>query len=169
MLYISKELKGNIRKGTTLVELMVYLAVFGFIFISIIGFTLNISEAHRVANERKAIQKDIIFISEHLRDSFTTATSIDSNSSIFTSNNGKLVLGSSSGNIEYSIVSSKLNLLKSSQNTYLTNPSIRISKFYLEQVKSRDNSIVGVKIKMTLYDANNPKSISNMESMYLLK
>ena len=82
-------------KGMSLIETIIYLALFGLIFATITQFSLSIAEANRNAEYKNAIEKNIIFIDEVISKSFEQSDAIDVNNSFFEQTNGKLKLTNS--------------------------------------------------------------------------
>jgi len=95
-------------EGLTLVEMILYLALFAIIFLAVMQFVLAIAENNRVAMARTRVETSQIFVLEHIRESFDTVDSIDEIGSVFESDSGVLQL-SLMGNIrQYSLSNGRI-------------------------------------------------------------
>ncbi|MBD3329214.1 hypothetical protein GF357_01845 [Candidatus Dojkabacteria bacterium] len=67
---ISKYKSIRAYSGITLMEAILYLALFGLIFISIAQFFMFSVEQNQIARKKVQIEKSVLFIKGHLEDSF---------------------------------------------------------------------------------------------------
>ena len=79
-------------KGITLVETLVYLALFGIIFTVMVEFSISIAQSNRSAELRQHLDRAKTFIIEHIDNSFLDTNSIDLNNSVFNNDQGKVRL-----------------------------------------------------------------------------
>jgi hypothetical protein len=156
-------------KGMTIVEVLVYFALFGVIFISIIEFMISIRATNTIAVQRNELEKNSIFVMNHFNSNFDKTNSINVGSSVFNNDNGKIVLNLSGGTVEYSLVNGVLHYLENGTDYVLTNTDFTLSKFYLEQVLNSQNQLVGVRFNITFQSSKNPSTKYNFQTSMLFK
>ncbi len=156
-------------RGVTLVEMLVYLALFGLIFLSIIEFALTISEGNRVAGRRMEIEKTVIFATQHLEDTFGKAVSIDEVNSTFDSAAGKLRLNLDAGYAEYNIASGRLNFDNSGETNFLSSSDYVIDQFYLERILRRNGTLQGVRLTLQISSVKDVSVTTTVITSYTLK
>lgn len=159
----------NSKKALTLIEVILYLALFGMFFIVVIRFTLSTSEYNRIATERILLDESSIFVSSHVIDSIEKSTSIDINNSIFSNDSGRLRLITPSGYINYLIVSNRLSIDNNGTSSFLIAPRVGISKFFVEPIYKKDLITVnGVRVTIRIYDVNDPNNFSEFSLSKIL-
>lgn len=156
------------KKGITLIEVIVYLAIFGIFFTTIMQFYFSLSEYNRLASERSELQKSIILIDQHLNQSIKEADSIDDANSLFNNPDGILRFTLAGGYYEYNIINSRLNFDNNGTDFYLIDPQQVINSFTVSAVEDSDEEIVGVKIVLEISYANNPNLTEYLDSLYIL-
>ncbi len=133
-------------KGVSLIETILYLALFAIIFTSVVSFMLAVSENNRIAKARNRVESSMIFVTEHISESFDLATSIDVDETVFEDSSGVLTLVTPSGLVEYSVDSGRLMYNSGGSSTPLTIPDIVVTNCYLEQVLDKTSEVVGIRI-----------------------
>ena len=137
-------------KALSLVETVIYLALFGIVFTGIIDFSINVSQNFQAAEGLTQTEKTKIFIFEHFQDSFNSSLTIDTVNSIFNNDSGKLRITNKTGYLEYSILNNDLLFsVNGSANSSLTNSRVDVTRFFLEEVKVK-NVTYGVRITMAV-------------------
>lgn len=157
------------RKGVTLIETLVYLALLGFILTTLGGFATFIIKSNSAANDKIDIQKNIIFLNEHFSDIFKSSTAIVPANSIFNSNTGKIQLTATGKTYIYQIVSNKLSVNVNGTENQLINSAYRTDTFNIQQVYDSKNNLVGAKIQIILTSISNDTVQGSLDSMFLLK
>jgi Tfp pilus assembly protein FimT len=155
--------------GLTLIEILIYLALFAIIFSSIMQFTLSVAEANQTAEFKNEIERATIFVNEHLNLTFRSITQIDTNNSFFSQNDGKLKLTKLPASYTYSLTNGRLTFNNNGTSVYLTNPNVSVDQFYLERVLAPDSSIVGVRITMNIKAVKKPNLNKTIQTYYSLK
>jgi len=155
-------------KGTTLIEIVIYLGLFGFIFTTIILFFYAISEFNRNNKYTIDVEKQSIFVVEHLEESFKKANTIDQLNSQFDSDNGSLTLIKSDGStIKYSISNNRV-LSTTTTTDYLTSADFTITKLRFEKVLN-GTTLIGVKFELTLNSVKVPRISKDITYTYVLQ
>ncbi len=157
------------KKGITLIETLLYLSLFGMFFVTILEYVFAITEFNRFADQRNEIQKNVIYLDQHLKDSFVVADSIDTGQTTFSNNSGKLRLTTTGGAFyEYNIVNQRLQFNKNGTLFFLTKPEHIISRFNLEPVTNAEGTTVAVKVIIDLAYNKKTDLFESMESLYTL-
>ena len=131
--------------GLTLLETVLYLALFAVLFVVVLEFTMAVAESNRGARARGDVETSIMFIVQHVEDSFTEASSVDSLNSVFYSDNGDMRLVSSSGTARYYLDAGQLQFVDGGITTPLTGPHVSVDRFYFEEILDRHGDISGVR------------------------
>ncbi|MFQ5492694.1 MAG: hypothetical protein ACE5DX_00850 [Candidatus Dojkabacteria bacterium] len=138
-------------KGITLIESLVYLAVFGVMFFAVMQFVFTVIDSNRRANSINEIDKAAIFINQHINDSFDTASSVNTGLSTFDDNNGVLRLNVTGGYIEYNLDSDRLNFDNNGvTSSYLSPLGLELSSFFVEQIQDKESNVIGARITTTV-------------------
>jgi len=156
-------------KGISLIEVLIYLAIFSLIFGVIIQYMLSVSENNRKTFLKRDAGNTTIFVSEHLKIDFALATSIDTVNSTFNNSNGKIRLLLPSGYVEYTVLNNRINVNKNGVNNYITTNKFYVTNFYVEQVLSQSNTLAGARFTIDFYPLKNSISSSRLQTMFILK
>jgi len=167
MVHKLKKSKFNL-KAVTLVESIVYLALFGAIFLVIIQFAVTIGSSNDKSIANNELQRSLIFINEHINDTFTESSSVDKDNSVFNSTEGRLRFNTTSGYMEYTIEQGDLIFDNNGvQTNTISNPEYNITNFYIEPVFAKDGSVTGVKLTTNI-SASKSGVDREFHSSYLL-
>lgn len=163
-----KTVLGN-SSGMTLIEMIVYVALFGMIFATIVLFATTISNYNQDARDMTTNGKQILFIDEHLADSIKQSSSINEDTSVWKQDNGDLQLLGINDTYRYVVENGSLVFYRNSDRHLLTYPNIRVSRFYLEDIRDEENAIIGVRLEISVFiKGNNDESLTR-QALYLLK
>lgn len=149
----------NKLKGMTLIEVLLYLAIFGMFFVVIINFFFFVQDNNQLSGEALKIDRAVILLSQHFEDSFDRTTSVGG-ATVYNNNSGALYLVGSP-NLNYTLLNSKLQFNDGTTTKQITRDDLVVTKFLLEQI--RDNSdtiIIGVEITVNIRSRSDD-SISN--------
>jgi len=156
------------KKAMTLVELVVYLALFGLIFLSIMQFVLATNQNNDTARGRNLIEKNAIFVLRHLEQSFSSVQTIDEVNSIFDVDQGKLILNTNEGTKEYQISSGQLKYTFDGNDFDLIQPGFEATNFKIEKILNNGNQLVGVLITITMDSVNILNVNKTISSSFLI-
>jgi len=155
--------------GLSIVEVLVYLALFGLIFYSVVVFMISIKDSNRMALDRTDMEKTALYLMNHMNSSFNIANSITADANtVYNSDNGKIKLILPTKYAQYSLTGSALHFNDNGTDYNITNPDYTISKFYLEQVFNNDNVLVGVRLTMTIVSAKTPQITKTINTSFIL-
>lgn len=157
------------KKGITLVEMLLYIALFGMIFLSIFRFYFFVNESTQNAEELNEVIKSAIFINEHFATTFYESTDIDVVNSTFDADNGVLSLIKNGDVYTYSIVGGKIQFNRSGQVSDLTNSGVVVDKLRFERVNDGDGQPTGAKVSVQITSAKNSSQYRNYETVYILE
>lgn len=154
-------------KALTLVEVVTYLAIFAFIFISIIEFVISVKQTNDSALDRSNLERAMIFVMSHLNDSFDQSNTIVVNESVFNSDNGILRLNSPTLILEYSLSNGQVVFRDNGTYYGVSDPELNVDRLYFEQVLNRSDNIVGVRVTLKMSGDRNLER--ELTSVYLLR
>jgi|GEM_PF-2341287 len=154
-------------KASTLIEAVVYLALFGAVFLMVMQFAFAIGGSNDKTNSNNEIQRNMIFLNEHFTGTFSVSESIDDTNSLFNIPDGILRFNTASGYLEYKLVQGNLVIEDGTSSIVLTDPKFSVNSFLVEPVLGNDASVVGSKITMEIYSSNT-RTTRTLHSSYLL-
>ena len=148
-------------KAFTIIETVIYLGIFAFIFIAVVQFYFTVARGNQLAGERNEIQKAIIFLDQHMKSSFESSVDVDTLNSTFNNDNGVLSLNTTSGYVEYSVSSNRILFDENGTfSDYVTTDDFIITKFYLEEIEDSDSIVVGVKLTLDISSRVLPDTVT---------
>ncbi len=156
-------------KALSIVEVLVYFALFGVIFLGIINFMISVRATNTSAEQRNLLGKNTIYVMNHLNSSFEVTNSINSASSIFNNDNGKIVLNLNGKTVEYFLVSGVLHFVDNGTDYVLTNTDFDLTRFYCEQIKNYRDEEVGVRFSLTFRSMKSPSTSYSFQTSMLYK
>lgn len=155
-------------KAITLLETIIYLAVFGVMFIAVIEYVFSVADNNLSANAENSADKQIILINEHLTQTFKDATVIDVNNCIFDDDNGILNLTTPTGSIIYSISGGRLRVSVDGVNSYLSDDNFNLTKLRITRIDSMDSTGIGAKVNLLLESVSDTSITRNLDTSYVL-
>lgn len=159
--------KKNI-KAFTLVEVILYIGLFGFIFTTIISFFLVTDEFNKNDKYQIDVAKSAIFVMEHLEESFKNTKSVDSVNSTFDNDNGVLTLvRDDNSTIRYSVSNNRIIALTSTSN-FISPGDMIINKFRFVRVV--ENGITrGVRFELGIASTKSNRINKNIVYTYVIQ
>lgn len=156
-------------RAITLMELLVYLALFGIIFISVLQFTLQVEENNRRSLNHNLLQKYSIFINQHIAQTIDDTDSIDTAGSTFDNPQGVLDLNLFGGSATtYTLSGGQLSVNRGSGAVDLTPSYLTIDNFFLEQIEDSEGNVIGVKANLHMYSNFDSDVDNTIETNFLL-
>lgn len=131
-------------KAMTLVEILLYLALFSIIITVMIEFFVFVTNKNLDAKYRIEQSRNLILISETVDYWKSKTNSINFASSLFNSDSGKLVFSTIDSTISISNEGGIL-YLDDGTKTRLSVPHLIIQSFYLTKLQNEKNEDIGVK------------------------
>jgi type II secretory pathway pseudopilin PulG len=159
-----KEIQKTKLRALTLVEVVVYLALFGVLSLVIVQFFVRIYEYQKDLESKEDLYKALLFTNEHIAKSFEEYESVNAVSSIFSNDAGVLRLENSAEYIIYSTANLHLIANRDGVESHLTNSDIYVTKFFIEEIVY-DSEVVGVDVEIDFIDSNNNNSLT-LENYY---
>lgn len=142
------------KKAFTLVEIIIYLAIFALVFVMIIEFAIFLRQANSSANNSIKIDNASIFTTQVFDTILNNLVSIDTNQSIFNNNNGRVNgLLSNGENIVFQINNQRIQLTRNGVNNFITPLNVRATNLNFQPIYGIDTSnniIIGVELEFTL-------------------
>jgi len=161
------------KKGMTLVELIIYLMIFSIVILSVAQFGISSVEWNKRSVNRAVLEEEIVSINRSLSEAFTNALTVDEGvgKTIYTDNNGKLVLNMNSATTPLTFTKTGTNITLSrgvGAATNITGNKINVTKFYLEKIiDTISNTTIGVRVSVTIVSSNNSSFTRDFVTSYL--
>jgi type II secretory pathway pseudopilin PulG len=157
------------KKGFTLLETVVYLAIFGVVFITMVQFSFAMGTFSKRNEENILVERNTIFINEHIDSQFKIIQSIDANNSIFNNASGRLNIVTQNGAVSYYIQNNQLFVAVGGNNYTLSTAGSEVTNFYLERVKSiKTGNLIGARLNMTLRSKSNPTITKVTQTSFII-
>lgn len=154
-------------EGMTLVETVLYVALFAIISLSVLTFTWNITEYNQEAESRTMVQRSLIQVQEHIAEKMEVATAIDELSSVWGVDAGVLAITVSGAGANYQISDGRLTYSAGGSSIPISSSKIVITRFYLEQVLDRTDQVTGVRVTLEVQSSDGKDSDSLITSFLL--
>lgn len=141
-------------RGFSLIELLVYLAVFATALTLIVGTALGFSRAYGGFANVSRIESDATVILERLTREARGAKSIDTTASIFGVNPSKLILNTTDDagaarTVEFSISNGALHLKENGSDTgALTSSKVAVSGFVARRIATGRSEAVKIELAL---------------------
>lgn len=142
-------------KGITLIETVVYLALFSAIFIVIVQFGLRTLSFNAFSLHANEIQKATLFTRQHFERQFEKAIAVNEAQTIFDTSPGSLTLTLDSGDETYLMDDSRLALLRGAETVYLTPDGYNVTQLLFEPLRSIEGEVYGVRTTLVLVYEDN--------------
>lgn len=153
----------------TLIETILYLALFNIIFFVVITWAISLAQNNRTAEYKNALEKNTIFITAHLKDTFQDASGLDQSNSILNSENGKVRVTMATGYKEYYIQNQVLKVADGVNTHDLSDKFVHITKFNVTPVQNSLGIVTGAKITVQLTAEKFPQLHKEIESYYAFR
>ena len=156
-------------KGITIAETLIYLALFGIIFIAIVEFFITMRDNNRITIEKINLEKVTLYLTNHISDGFKNSIGIDENNSIFAQDASKIRILKNDKYIEYSLQNN--SIIYSDNGTILTilDPNYRVTRLFMEKILNDKNILQGIRLEMTIVSIKNANDIKSIQTSYILK
>lgn len=158
-------------KAITLVETLVYLALFGIFFITVMQFLFFLQGFQSNAESRLLLNQNSIFVSEHIKESLKDAKSIDLANSQLDQDLGKLrIIKNDNTYVEYSINSNRIEYTRELSGPIpLSKTIIGINKLRFQSITDQSGAkIIGLRVVLDIYINNKPEVSRLIETLYTL-
>lgn len=137
----------------TLVELILYLALFSVIILSMVQFFVFVSNKNVDARNRIELSRNVIFVREHFTQVERSITGFNDGSSVYDSDSGRVVFTTSNGDVSYTRSGGDIIYNRGTDIT-LTPDGVVVQKFRATKHVDTDSNTVGVTISITLGHSN---------------
>lgn len=155
-------------KGFTILETLLYISLFSFVFIGIVEFALVTGSFTRSAEDILTIERSLIFIDKHVEELFEGSDLISDSESVFFNNSGVLSLTKDGVIYIYRVENGRLTVTYNSQKFYLSPIDYFINSFYIEPITYSQSLITeGVRISISINSAKT-ENIRELKSLYFL-
>ncbi|WKZ24045.1 MAG: hypothetical protein QY312_00325 [Candidatus Dojkabacteria bacterium] len=152
----------------TLVETILYLALFNIIFFSVITWAITLTQSNRNAEYRNAIEKNAIFVTEHLSDTFRRGRTVVEDESSFHTGQGSVRISTDSDYFDYNVQNQRLRVNRNGGTFLLTDPFVQVTEFRVQPVRN-EGEILGVRVRITFIAEKYPSVTKTIESYYAFR
>ncbi|KXK27430.1 MAG: hypothetical protein TR69_WS6001000306 [candidate division WS6 bacterium OLB20] len=156
------------QRAITLIETLVYLAVFGVMFTVVIAFMLSVSESNRRSLVQNEVERSVLFLFNHMEDTFNRASAINAGTSVFDNNNGVLHLTAGTDDYIYRLDSQRIEFSEEGVDNFISSGELRVTQLRFEPVELSDGSLVGIRVVATYTSDKFPDVVREVESAFLL-
>jgi hypothetical protein len=156
-------------KAITAVESVIYLALFGLIFIAVMEFVITVRGNSQVSLEKVNMEKVIIYINNHISDSFVNSTNIDDLNSVYENDNGKIRIIKATGYKEYSLVGDEFSFNNNGNEIEILDPDYNIEKLRFDKILNNSNELKGIRMELSIVSIKNPNNIRDFHTSFLMK
>jgi type II secretory pathway component PulJ len=167
-----KNINTNKYIAVSLLETLVYIAIFSILFISVVQYLFIVSESSDTTQKRLELARFKLYAYQHLETSFEQAESIDTDLSTFEDNSGVLYLVDETGGtftLEYSTNAGILEFSRDGGSAVeLSSNNIVIDRLYFDEVYGLDSTLNGVQVDMDFHykdKANITESITHIYNL----
>jgi hypothetical protein len=154
------------------VESVVYLGLFAIIFLVVMQYFFSISAQNEYAESSIETEKSVIFLSDHISNTFGEIHSIDASSSQFNLDDGLLVLFTDdtlTTTVSYEIESDRIRFTdEASQQSYISDRNNEVTQFLIEQILNSEDELVGVRVT-TVFDSKNINYQREFTTSYIIE
>lgn len=154
--------------GFTLFEVLLYVALFGLIFTAILQYAMTMTQFNAIARERTKVNKEILFVNEHLRDSAGKSIAINEPQSVFGENVGTIVFAASGGTFRYRVFNNTLYFFDGKDENAITSPLCKVTQFRLDAVRDADDVLIGFRARITLSTKGDYSESRSSDSSYFV-
>lgn len=155
-------------RAFTLVETILYLALFNIIFFSVITWAITLTQSNRNAEYRNAVERNAIFVAAHLADTYRQGLSVDENESVFNLELSSVRIQAPEDYFDYSVSGNRLFVERTGGTYILTDRLVEVTSFEVVPVDHND-VIVGTRIRITLRAEKYPSVTKTIESYYAFR
>jgi hypothetical protein len=153
--------------GLSLMETLVYIGLFGMLFIVLVQFMLMVGDN----NDDIAIRADSgiykLYTLEHIEESVDWSATIDEANSVFDVDNGVLVLANGSNTVKYELSNGDLVVQRDLDTPVVITPNgVIVTLFRLDQLYDIDSSLIGVEVNLSYYMEDKPNITGNIKHVY---
>ncbi len=156
-------------KAITIFEVLIYLALFGVIFVAIVQFVIAVRDSNSMAEYRSELEKVNIYTMNHLNSSFSVANDISDADSVFLADEGKIRLILSSKFVEYYLDEGVLYYNDNGTVHNITNPDYIINRLYFEKIENNDGELKGIRCNLEIVSIKASNVVKNVTTSFILK
>lgn len=164
----TNNVKINKYRGVTLLETLIYIGLFGVVFITLIQFMISIGDNNQDVAERTDAARYKLFLYEHIEESIDWTVSINEVNSIFDVPNGILYLDNGADYIEYELSNGQLIVERSGGIPIAITPAnISVTSFTIDELYGIDSQLIGVEVEV-VYTIKNSRLEGSLNHLYRL-
>lgn len=140
----------NRLKGITLVELVLYLALFTMVIGTMVQFFILVVQRNVSAKHNIELSTNALFISQSFNTLEDRVNTINFATSAVGVNNGRFVGNTTEGELIVFVENNTLYISEGGVNTRLSAPNIYVNSFVLNEIRNQANVPIGFNITISL-------------------
>lgn len=154
-------------RGMTLIEVVLYLAIFALFFIVMINFFFFVQDSNQLSGETLKIDRSVILLTQHFEDSFKRTNSVGSGT-VPNVDHGTLEL-IGDVNVEYYWLDSRIYFDNSGSINPITRNDVKVTKFLLEEILDNSDTVIGVEITVEITSGSDNTITSEFTNSYIIE
>lgn len=156
--------------GITLIEILIYMALFAAVFSLVVGLLVQMREQNRIARDSIKIEQNMMLIDEHINTVIGDTLTVDELASIFDNDNGTLAVTlEDASQVEYERVGSELRYVTATASVPITNQSVVVTKFRVERVLDAESNLIGARVSCTITSTHESDLSKSWENFYYIQ
>jgi len=156
-------------RAFSLVEVLIYIGIFGAFIIGIVEFAIATTDFNRNAESYVGIERSLVFVNSHINETFRKVKSIDDGNSTFNNVLGVLALTDSGITWRYQISQNRLMVTTEGQNFFITPADVQVTRFLVERVNNtKTGNIEGVRVTIDVRSTKNTLLTRSTTTSYTL-
>lgn len=136
-------------KGITLIELVLYLALFALIILVMVQFFVFVVNKNVNAQNRLELSKNMVFIYQHMESTNDNPFTIDEVNTVVDPTAGKLSIIQDGVSVTYQVIDGRLNYIKNG-NILLTIPEVLVGSFGVDTIVNSEGDVISARVTMSL-------------------
>lgn len=139
-------------KAITLVETIIYIGLLNMVVAAVIGLALVLINTDKHLEHANELERNAIFISNHLSESFSKTNTVDVTESVFDQDNGSLrITGYSGAYYDYAKTGGNLEINRNGTTTGLINQKqITVTRFKVTHIQTPSGNTSAVRVELML-------------------
>lgn len=158
----------NKLKAITLIETIVYVAIFSMFMLTMMQFLISIQVNQDKVYKELELEMNRIFLTNHLEKTLRYNFNLEENTSVFDENNSIGVFANNQEELIYRKEEGELVLQKNLNTTKLTNSKALIQSFNLTPIRTEGNEITAIRINIDLAHRDNNRVTNNFSTLIRL-
>lgn len=156
-------------KAFTLIELVLYLALFSTVILTMVQYFIFVSNKNVDARNRIELSRSVIFLRQHFTQSESEINSFVDGSSTYNSDTGTITFVTNAGNRSYRLLNNNILYNNGSSDIELLASGVTSSKLRFTKITNSANTTIGVHVYVTMTHINIVNDVETFDFLLLSK